>query len=75
MFSERKRRSLLKALSWRCLATLTTTLIVYIFTGKIVLAVSVGGVEALVKMVLYFVHERLWNRIPFGKNVVPGNAE
>lgn len=70
MYREKNRRSLLKTISWRLLATCTTALIVYILTGKMVLAFSVGGIEAATKMILYFFHERLWNRIDFGKKSV-----
>jgi len=67
MFSEKRRRSLLKTISWRVLATLATGIIVFLLTGKLLLALSVGGIEVIVKMVLYFFHERLWNRVHFGK--------
>jgi len=67
MYHENKKRSILKAFSWRFLATVTTALIVYLFTGKLLLAVSVGGVEVIAKMILYFFHERIWNKINFGR--------
>lgn len=67
MFKESKRRSIIKTLSWRFWATLTTAILVYIFTGKIELAVAVGGIEIVIKMILYFLHERIWNNVNFGK--------
>lgn len=70
MYREQRRRSIVKAVAWRVLATVTTGLVVFLFTGRVRLAVAVGGVEALAKMALYFVHERLWDRIPFGKKPV-----
>ena len=63
-----KKRSLVKAISWRIAASLTTVGIVYCFTGKIVLSFGVGFVEALLKMLLYYLHERVWQRITWGKH-------
>jgi adenylylsulfate kinase len=67
MFQESKRRSVLKTISWRFWATLTTAILVYIFTGKLTLAATIGGIEIVVKMTLYFIHERAWNNVHYGK--------
>jgi len=67
MFRESNERSILKTISWRILATLTTAGLVYIFTGQLKIALYVGGIEVILKMVLYFFHERIWNGIHFGK--------
>lgn len=72
MFKESKRRSFLKALSWRIVATVTTTLLVYIFTGEWAIAFSVGMLEAVAKMLIYFFHERLWDRIKYGRKEIKG---
>ncbi|MBD3426552.1 MAG: adenylyl-sulfate kinase [Candidatus Omnitrophica bacterium] len=55
-------------LSWRVCATITTMLLVYIFTGRLVIAVGIGVVEVAVKMALYYFHERAWDRIRAGKH-------
>ena len=70
MFEESSIRSISKALSWRIMATLTTTTLVFLFTGRLDLAVTVGLVEAVAKMGLYFIHERVWNRLKFGRRLV-----
>jgi adenylylsulfate kinase len=67
MFRESNERSVLKTISWRLLATLTTAGLVYLFTGELKIALYVGGIEVVLKMILYFFHERIWNGIPFGK--------
>ena len=67
MFLESKRRSILKAVSWRFWATITTAILVYIFTGKIEIAAAIGGLEVILKLLLYFVHERAWNNVNYGK--------
>jgi uncharacterized membrane protein len=64
---ERKRRSILKAISWRIIGTLDTFLISFLITGKFKFAISISGIELLTKFSLYFMHERIWNRIKFGK--------
>jgi len=64
---ERRTRSIIKAVSWRVFATLTTIAVVYLFTGELVLSIGVGFVEALSKLVLYYIHERLWDKVKWGK--------
>ena len=68
---ETKQRSILKAISWRTWATITTAVIVFVFTGEVALAITVGFLEVFAKMALYFVHERFWQKIHFGKREVP----
>ena len=58
-----RTRSLAKALSWRFTATLTTALIAYIVTGEIDTAVMIGGIEFILKFIIYYGHERAWHRI------------
>lgn len=59
-------RSLIKALSWRLSGTVLTMLIVYIMTGQSHYALSIGSFEFICKWVFFYLHERLWNLIPFG---------
>lgn len=70
MFEESAMRSVIKAVSWRILATLTTALLVYAFTGNTDLAVAIGSLEAVSKMALYYFHERLWNRLNVGRKPI-----
>ena len=72
---ETKRRSVAKALTWRVIASLDTTVIAYFVTGgDVTIAISIGGFEVITKMVLYFFHERAWNGITWGKKIedLPG---
>ena len=62
-----KRRSIVKSITWRTIGTLDTIIISYFLTGQIKIAISIGGIEIFTKMILYFFHERLWNRIKWGK--------
>lgn len=65
--SEKPLRSLIKSISWRVVGTLDTVLISWFITGKLDLAFTIGSIELVTKMVLYFFHERLWNSIKWGK--------
>lgn len=60
-------RSVVKAISWRATGTMDTILISFLITGKIKMAVSIGFVELFTKIFLYYVHERIWNKIAFGR--------
>jgi uncharacterized membrane protein len=60
-------RSLLKSVSWRIIGTLDTIVISYIITRKLAFALSIGGIELVTKMILYVVHERVWNKIKWGR--------
>ncbi len=67
VYSETSTRSVLKTISWRVVATLTTAGIVWLVTGRLTLALAIGGIEAVTKMVLYYGHERLWDKIRVGR--------
>lgn len=58
-----KKVSLLKTLSWRLIGTLDTMMISYLLTGKIDVALSIGGIEVISKMLLYYLHERAWIKL------------
>ena len=66
---EKNVRSIAKSTSWRIVATLTTTLLVFLFTGDLTVSIGVGSIELLVKMALYYLHERMWNISNFGREV------
>lgn len=65
--SEKPLRSIVKSISWRIIGTLDTILISWIITGALTLALSIGTIELITKMILYFFHERAWNQIKWGK--------
>jgi len=60
-------RSFAKALSWRMTGTVDTMVISMIVTGSIKLAATIGLTEVVTKSVLYYLHERAWLRIPYGR--------
>jgi len=67
MADEKHWRSVAKAASWRLTGTLDTFLISWLITGKLKFALSIGFVEVFTKMFLYYLHERIWNRVRAGR--------
>jgi uncharacterized membrane protein len=65
--SEKPVRSIVKSISWRIVGTIDTVIISWIITGEATLALTIGSIELVTKMLLYFFHERLWNSIKWGK--------
>ena len=64
-------RTIIKAVSWRVIATLSTMTIVFLFTREIILSLGVGLVEVIAKITFYYIHERTWHKISWGKNKHP----
>jgi len=63
-----KKRTIIKTLTWRVTASLTTFLIAWILTGDLLIGISIGSVEAIAKIFLYYFHERIWNSISWAKS-------
>ena len=63
---EKPYRSVVKTISWRTVGTLDTIIVSYFVTGNLVLAASIGSFEVITKMILYYFHERVWNKLKFG---------
>ncbi|PYE82718.1 putative membrane protein [Winogradskyella epiphytica] len=60
------KRHIFKTFSWRCIGTLDTILLGWLVTGSPLTGLKIGTAEVFTKMLLYFVHEKLWYRINFG---------
>ncbi len=58
-----KGRAILKSITWRILATLTTIVIVFALTGHIAKSLGAGAIEVVAKFLLYYFHERFWSKI------------
>jgi len=63
-------RSVAKAFSWRMTGTADTIIISWIITRKLYIAFSIGFVEFFTKMLLYYLHERLWESVKIGRSIV-----
>lgn len=68
---DKRYRSIIKGVTWRFIATLDTVLIAWLITGQIKFALSIGGIEVLTKLGLYYLHERVWDKIKLGKKEPP----
>ena len=67
MQAEQTKRSLLKTITWRITASLDTFVIAWIITGDWKMGGSIAGIEVITKMFIYYFHERIWNKIKWGK--------
>lgn len=62
-----RARSLAKSLTWRATAGIDTFIIAYVVTGSVTWAGSILGIEAITKIFIYYLHERAWAWIPWGR--------
>ncbi len=60
------RRSIIKTLTWRILASIDTFLIAWIITQNPVAGATIAGIEVVTKIVFYYFHERAWSHVNFG---------
>ncbi len=67
MHFEAHSRSIAKAISYRVAATVGTAVFVYALTGNLRIALFAGGLDVVVKLVIYYANERVWDRIQAGK--------
>jgi len=70
MYKETNKRSIVKGISWRVVATTTTIIIVYVFFGRLDLAIAAGMIETVLKIALYWAHERVWQKLRWGKKKI-----
>lgn len=64
-------RSIAKAVSYRVLGSLSTAAIFYVLSGDAKLSAGAGLIDSVVKVAMYFLHERIWNYIDFGRPKPP----
>ena len=67
MYKETNKRSLIKGVTWRIVATTTTMVIVYVFFGRLDLAIATGLLESVLKIGLFWLHEKAWFKVRWGK--------
>jgi len=65
--ADKHYRSLMKAVSWRVTGSIDTLIISFLITGKIKWALTISGVELFTKVGLFYVHERIWENLAFGR--------
>ena len=60
------KRHVAKTITWRIVGTLDTMVIGWLITGNPVTGLKIGGIEMFTKMILYFIHERIWFKLNLG---------
>ena len=63
---ERKRRSIIKAFTYRASATIATVTLAYAFTGSLAIAGQIGLLDFIIKFIIYYLNERIWNKTAWG---------
>ena len=74
MSVDTQKRTIAKTITWRILASLTTFIIAWILTGDLLIGASIGSLEAIAKIFLYYFHERIWtNPVSYTHLTLPTN--
>ena len=68
---ESRYRSIVKAITWRAIATMITSIVAFLLTGELHLAAAIGVVDTTVKLGAYYAHERAWNNVSVGRDASP----
>jgi uncharacterized membrane protein len=68
---ESNTRSIAKAVSYRILGSMCTAILVFAFSGNLKVSAGVGLLDMVVKVALYYIHERMWNHISYGRQRPP----
>ena len=69
--TESHYRSVMKALSWRFLATMITVIVALIVTGQLAFAAKIGLADTIIKLAVYYGHERVWDNLKYGRMKPP----
>jgi len=62
------QRTIVKTISWRVLATIVTFIVSYLISNNISVASGIAGVQIIIHTFLYYIHERIWIKIKWGKS-------
>jgi len=69
-YKEAHWRSIVKSISWRITGTIDTLILSWIITGQFKFAISIASAEVITKIILFYLHERVWDKIKIGKKVI-----
>ncbi len=67
MVKEKHKRSIAKALTWRVTGTLDTFILSFLITRQLKFAVAISATELVTKIILYYFHERMWDKVKWGR--------
>ena len=60
------KRHIAKTITWRMVGTVDTVILAWIVTGNPFVGLTIGGLEMITKMILYYLHERVWFKVNLG---------
>jgi uncharacterized membrane protein len=63
------KRSIVKAISWESISTLATMILAYLLFGDVQVCMVFGILSFIMKLVMFYWHERFWHQIQFGKQI------
>ena len=63
---ESRKRHIAKTITWRFIGTLDTMVIAWVISGNPLTGLKIGFAEVLTKMIIYYLHERLWYKSDYG---------
>ena len=69
-FKDGHPRTISKSVTWRALITVNNFMIPYLLTGSWQTAITFLTIATIMNIVIYYTHERIWDRIAWGKNVI-----
>lgn len=76
MIKVSKKRSILKSISWRIIGTALTSFLFWMFTGNAInILVKFGIIDTIIKLTVYYYHERVWNKCTWGIDKEDKDAE
>ncbi len=61
-----KKRHIAKTFTWRLIGTIDTIILAWVISGDPMVGLKVGGAEVVTKIILYYLHERVWYKSDFG---------
>jgi uncharacterized membrane protein len=67
---ETNKRSIIKTITWRLTGSGATFLIAYLMTGNFAVAGAIGIAQLVSNTILYYIHERIWNKVNWGREIV-----
>jgi uncharacterized membrane protein len=63
---ESRKRHIAKTFTWRLVGTMDTMVLAWLISGDAIIGLKIGFAEVVTKMLLYYLHERMWYKIDFG---------
>lgn len=63
---ESRKRHIVKAITWRVIGTVDTMILAWVISGNPLFGLKIGIAEVVTKMLLYYVHERIWYKFNYG---------